>query len=133
MFHEQGGLCLKRLSLLGLLLIVSILTLFLTAHFQRDVNTLSLNDPQVIQASILLMVILFFPPIGLSFFNHLFCRVISSIYQLIFFFGFVVLIPAGLLGFNAVLISIVSLFGAIISIWSILITLPKNVLYKLKI
>ncbi|GIN70284.1 hypothetical protein J14TS2_07590 [Bacillus sp. J14TS2] len=118
----------KRFSLLVLLLIVSIITLFLTTYFQRDINTLSLNDPQVIQASIILMVILFFPPFVLSFLNNSACRVISSIYQLIFLFGFVVLIPTGLLGFNAVLISIASLVGAGISIWSIIITLPKNFL-----
>ena len=126
MFHTLGGLYLKRFGLLILMLIVSIVTLFVTAYYQRDVNTLSLNDPQVIQASIIIMVILFIPPILLSFFNHKFWRFISAIYQSMFFLGFIILVPTGVFSFNAVFISVASLVGAVISIWSIIITLPES-------
>ncbi len=126
MFYVQGGICLKRLGLLFLMLIVSIVTLFVTAYYQRDMNTLSLNDPQVIQASIIVMVILFIPPVLLSFFNHKFWRFLSAIYQSMFFLGFIILVPTGVFSFNAVFISIVSLVGAVISIWSIFITLPES-------
>ncbi|CEI83622.1 hypothetical protein J18TS1_04310 [Oceanobacillus oncorhynchi subsp. incaldanensis] len=116
----------KRFVLLVFMLIVSIVTLFVTAYFQRDVNTLSLNDPQVIQASIIIMIILFIPPVLLSFFNHKFWRVISAIYQSIFFLGFIILVPTGVFSFQAVGISIVSLIGAVISLWSIFSTLPES-------
>ncbi|MFD1413663.1 hypothetical protein [Oceanobacillus jeddahense] len=116
----------KRLGLLVLTLIVSIIALFVTAYYQRDFNTLSLDDPQIIQASIIIMVILFIPPVLLSFFNHKFWRFISAIYQSMFFLGFIVLVPTGVFSFNAVFISIVSLVGAVISLWSIFITLPES-------
>jgi hypothetical protein len=116
----------KRLAVLFLLMIISVITLFVTAYFQRDVNTLSMNDPQVVQASIILIVLLFALPVILSFFDNRILRIISSIYQSIFLFGFIILIPTGLLSFSAILVSIVSLLGAVVSAWSILITLPKN-------
>ncbi|WP_040981122.1 hypothetical protein [Oceanobacillus jeddahense] len=116
----------KRLGLLVLTLIVSIIALFVTAYYQRDFNTLSLDDSQIIQASIIIMVILFIPPVLLSFFNHKFWRFISAIYQSMFFLGFIVLVPTGVFSFNAVFISIVSLVGAVISLWSIFITLPES-------
>lgn len=116
----------KRLAVLFLLMIISVITLFVTAYFQRDVNTLSMNDPQVVQASIILIVLLFALPVILSFFDNRILRIISSIYQSIFLFGFILLIPTGLLSISAILVSIISLLGAVVSVWSILITLPKN-------
>ncbi|AYW45283.1 hypothetical protein LQF61_05250 [Tetragenococcus koreensis] len=116
----------KRLVLLGVLLILSIATLLFVANFQKDTNTISINEPNVIKASVIMIIIFFLPPILLSFFNNRFSRMFSFYYQIIFLLGFLALVPIGLFSFRGIPITILASCGAIVSLWSLLITKPNQ-------
>jgi len=116
----------KRLKLLGILLLLSVITLLFVANFQKDTNTISINDPNVIKASLILLLVSFVPPVLLSFFNNRFSRMFSFYYQFIFLLGFLVLIPIGLFSFKGIPITILATCGVIISLWSLSVTKPDS-------
>lgn len=116
----------KRFSLLGVLFILSFTTLLFLANFQKNTNTISINNPEVMKASIILLVILFLPPILLAFFKGRKSRMFSFYYQSLFLLGFLILIPTALLDFNGIPITILAVCGFLISLWSMTITKPSK-------
>lgn len=116
----------KRLSLLSILLIISILTLVFVAYIQRETNTISIYDPNVVKASIIMLVILFFPPMLLSFFDGRISRMISFYYQILFLLGFLILSPIGLFSFKGIPVTICAILGCIVSVKSLSITKPSK-------
>lgn len=57
----------KKVSLLGILFILSITALILVADLQKDTNTISINNPDVMTASTILLTVLFVSPVLFAF------------------------------------------------------------------
>lgn len=116
----------KRFRLLAILLIISVITLVLVANFQKDTNTISINDIDVIKASMIMIIMVFLPPIFLTFFESNRSRMLSFYYQFIFLFGFLILVPVGLFSFRGIPVTISALCGIVASLKSLSITKPEK-------
>ncbi|MGG0777396.1 hypothetical protein ABE060_19550 [Bacillus rugosus] len=114
---------LKRLSLVFLTLIMSIVVVLMVAKDSPGDNVISFNEPIILMISIGIVVFLFIPPLAMSFFGNWVVRIISGVYQCFIVLTFMGLIPIGFLIPNGFLTILVSIGGTIVSIASVVVTL----------
>jgi len=112
----------KRLSMVFFTMVLAIIAALLAAKNPTGPNTVSFDEPVILLLSIGIIVVLFLPPLILSFFNHLAVKITSAIYQAFIVIGFLGLIPVGFLipSFSVI---IIGTLGTIVSICSIIITI----------
>lgn len=85
-------------------------------------NTVSFDEPDVLWLTIGIVAVLFFPPLILSFFNHLAVKVISAVYQAFITLSFLSLILPGIL-IPSLGFIVIGIVGSIVSICSIIVTI----------
>lgn len=113
----------KRLSLVLLTLMMSIVVLLAAAKNSPGDNVISFDQPRILIISIGILVFLFIPPLVMSFFSNLIVRTISGVYQCFIVLSFLMLIPIGFLIPDGFLIIVVSIAGTLVSIASLIVTL----------
>ncbi|MFP7492314.1 hypothetical protein SFC66_00905 [Terribacillus saccharophilus] len=101
---------------------LAIAALFLAAANPTGPNTVSFDEPMVIWLNIGVLVLLFIPPLLLSFFRNLVVKIISAIYQVFIAFAFGILILVGVLIPDAAVI-FVGISGVFVTICSIIVTI----------
>ncbi|MCM3368617.1 hypothetical protein QLH48_15910 [Bacillus safensis] len=113
----------KRLSLVLLTLMMSIVVLLVAAKNSPGDNVISFDQPRILIISFGILVFLFIPPLVMSFFSNLIVRTISGVYQCFIVLSFLMLIPIGFLIPDGFLTIVVSIAGTIVSIASLIVTL----------
>ncbi|WP_029191019.1 hypothetical protein [Ornithinibacillus scapharcae] len=113
---------LKRFSMVFLTLVFAIVMLLLAAKNPTGPNTVSFDEPVALLLSLGTLVLLFVPPLILSFFNNFTVKIISAIYQGFVVLGYLILIPVGYL-IPSTSVIVTAAFGAIISVCSIIVTI----------
>lgn len=114
----------KRFSMVFLTMVLAIVALLLAAKHPTGPNTVSFDEPEILWLSMGMLVVLFLPPLILSFFNNLAVKVISAIYQAFIVLSFIVLIPIGfIVPSGGFWVSVIGVVGAIVSICSIIVTI----------
>ncbi|GLJ04560.1 membrane protein [Bacillus pumilus] len=113
----------KRLSLVLLTLMMSIVVLLVAAKNSPGDNVISFDQPRILIISIGILVFLFIPPLVMSFFSNLIVRTISGVYQCFIVLSFLMLIPIGFLIPDGFLTIVVSIAGTLVSIASLIVTL----------
>lgn len=117
----------KRLSMLLILLVLSIISVLLAAKYPTGPNMVSYDDPLGLWLSVGVTGALFLVPIILSFFNHTAVKVISTVYQAMLILPiFVGLIPVGFIANGSIWVSVIGLIGAVLSISSMVVTIKNN-------
>ncbi|MBR0641077.1 hypothetical protein [Bacillus safensis] len=113
----------KRLSLVLLTLMMSIVVLLVAAKNSPGDNVISFDQPRILIISFGILVFLFIPPLVMSFFSNLIVRTISGVYQCFIVLSFLMLIPIGFLIPDGFLTIVVSIAGTLVSIASLIVTL----------
>jgi len=113
----------KRVLFVLLTLMMAIIATLIATKDSPGKNTISYDEPAILFLSIGIIVLLFVPPIIMSFFRHSIVKVISAVYQCFIVIVFIGLIPVGFIIPNGFLTIIVSILGTVISIASIAVTL----------
>ncbi|MFA3776241.1 hypothetical protein V2B35_14715 [Bacillus safensis] len=113
----------KRLSLVLLTLMMSIVVLLVAAKNSPGDNVISFDQPRILIISLGILVFLFIPPLVMSFFSNLIVRTISGVYQCFIVLSFLMLIPIGFLIPDGFLTIVVSIAGTLVSIASLIVTL----------
>ena len=113
----------KRFLFVLLTLMLAIIATLVAAKDSPGKNTISYDEPAILFLSIGIIVLLFIPPLIMSFFKHSIVRAISAVYQCFIVIVFIGLIPIGFTIPNGFLTIIVAVLGTIISIASIAMTL----------
>ncbi|MGG4265728.1 hypothetical protein [Peribacillus simplex] len=117
---------LKRFSLVVLTMLMATATLFVAAQNSVGENVISFDQPAAIIISIVIVVLLFLPPLILSFFDHIAVKIINAVYQSVIVLAFIGLIPIGFMVPNGSMTIIVAVLGTIVSILSLVVVLLKN-------
>ncbi|SER24126.1 hypothetical protein SAMN04487944_10229 [Gracilibacillus ureilyticus] len=112
----------KRFFMVFLTLILAIAALLLAAQYPTGPNTVSFDEPVPLLLSAGMLVLLFLPPLILSFFNNMVVKIISAIYQGFIVLSFLILIPIGLI-IPSFWIIANAVAGAVVSISSIIVTI----------
>ena len=112
----------KRLSMMLVIMILAVITLFLAAKNPTGPNTVSFDEPQNFLTSLGTLIVLLLPPLILAFFNHVALNIISAVYQAFIVLTFLGVVIVGLV-IPSILISIIGGLGTIVGIISIVMTL----------
>lgn len=112
----------KRFSMVFLTMILAVVIVLLADKNPTGPNTVSFDEPAILWLSIGILVVLFLPPLVLSFFNHLVVKIISAIYQAFIVLSFIALIPIGFIG-SGFWVTVIAIVGTIVSICSIIVTI----------
>jgi|SRR5690625_2444160 len=112
----------KRFSMVFLTMVLAIVALLIAAKHPTGPNTVSYDEPAGLWISLGILVVLFLPPLTLSFFNNLAVKIISAIYQAFIVISFLALVPVGFFvpDFSVIVIGAV---GTMVSICSIIVTI----------
>ncbi|MFV9834077.1 hypothetical protein ABOZ80_19165 [Bacillus stercoris] len=114
---------LKRISLVFVTLMMSIVAVLVAAKDSPGDHVISFDQPIILLISIGIVVFLFIPPLAMSFFDNGIVRIISGVYQCFIVFTFLGLIPIGFLVPNGFWTIMVSIAGTLVSIASVAVTL----------
>ena len=116
---------LKRLTFVCVTLCVAIVAVLVAARHSTG-KTISFEEPLSVYIAIGLIVVLFLPPLVLSFFEHPVLKIINVVYQSLIVFSFVGLIPVGFLIPNGSSTIIVAVLGTVASLASIIVTVRNH-------
>ncbi|MCR1836253.1 hypothetical protein NSA56_18145 [Oceanobacillus caeni] len=112
----------KRVSMVLLTMVLAIVALFLAAKNPTGPNTVSFDEPFILWISLGILVVLFLPPLILSFFNNLAVKIISTIYQVFIVLTFLGLVPVGFM-IPSTSVIVIGALGTVSSICSIIVTI----------
>ncbi|MFC4402555.1 hypothetical protein [Gracilibacillus xinjiangensis] len=112
----------KRFFMVFLTMVLAIVALLLAAKHPTGPNTVSFEEPAALLISAGMLVVLFLPPLILSFFNNLAVKVISAIYQGFIVLSFLIMIPIGFI-IPSYWVIANAVAGAVVSIGSIIVTI----------
>ncbi|GGP08241.1 hypothetical protein [Oceanobacillus neutriphilus] len=113
----------KRFLIIFVTLLIAIVAILFAARNQTGPNTISYADPAGLLIAIGMVVVLFLPPLLLSFFPHFMVRTISAVYQAFIAIAFIGLIPAAIFASAGIAVTIAAIAGTLTSIASIFVTL----------
>lgn len=116
---------LKRLTFVCVTLCVAIVAVLVAARHSTG-NAISFEEPLSVYIAIGLIVVLFLPPLILSFFEHPVLKIVNVIYQSLIVFSFVELIPVGFLIPNGSSTIIVAVLGTVASLASVIVTVRSH-------
>ncbi|WP_215147750.1 hypothetical protein [Exiguobacterium sp. s91] len=116
---------LKRLTFVCVTLCVAIVAVLVAARHSTG-NSISFEEPLSVYIAIGLIVVLFLPPLILSFFEHPVLKIVNVIYQSLIVFSFVGLIPVGFLIPNGSSTIIVAVLGTVASLASVIVTVRSH-------
>ncbi|OAI87232.1 hypothetical protein AYO36_06755 [Exiguobacterium sp. KKBO11] len=116
---------LKRLTFVCVTLCVAIVAVLVAARHSTG-NAISFEEPLSVYIAIGLIVVLFLPPLILSFFEHPVLKIVNVIYQSLIVFSFVGLIPVGFLIPNGSSTIIVAVLGTVASLASVIVTVRSH-------
>ena len=105
-----------------LTMILAIIALLLAAKNPTGPNTVSFDHPESLWLSLGMLIVLFLPPLILSFFNNLAVKVVSAIYQSFIVLTFLGLILVGFI-IPSFWVTTIGVVGTIVSICSIIVTI----------
>lgn len=120
---------LKRLTFVCVTLCVAIVAILVAARHSTG-NTISFEEPLSVYLAIGLIVLLFVPPLVLSFFEHPVLKIINVVYQSLIVFSFVGLIPVGFLIPNGSSTIIVAVLGTVASLASVIVTVRSHSMFS---
>lgn len=103
----------KRFGLVFISLLIAIGAVLLAAKHPTGPNTVSYDDPNGLWLSIGLLVIVFLPPLILSFFSNRAVRMINGIYLTLIVITFLAMVPIGFFVPELIAVGIIGLLGAI--------------------
>jgi len=112
----------KRLSMVLLTMMLAIIALLSAAKNPTGPNTVSFDEPESLWLSLVMLIVLFLPPLILSFFNKLVVKIISAIYQSFIVLAFLGLILVGLI-IPSFWVTTIGVVGTVVSICSIIVTI----------
>jgi hypothetical protein len=115
----------KRVSLMTLTLVTAVGCILVAALHPTGPNTVSYDEPIGVWLSIGMTVLLFIPLLVLSFFGNRIVRIISSIIQIPVVISFLGIIPISFFS-KSIGMGLLALFGVIVSIASIVVTLRNG-------
>jgi len=117
----------KRVSLVLLSMALAVATLLIAARYAVGQSVLSFEQPQALSLSIAIVVLLFIPPLFLSFFENTVMKIINAAYQSIISLSFIGLIPMGFMTPDGSLpIVLTAVIGTAISIVSTVTAVGKS-------
>ncbi|WP_393964625.1 hypothetical protein [Exiguobacterium sp. S22-S28] len=109
----------KRVSLVVLSMVLAVVTLLVAAQYAVGKSVVSFDQPKALGISVAIVVLLFLPPMFLSFFENGVVKVINAAYQSIIVLSFIGLIPMGFMTPNgSLLIVLTAVAGTLISMIS---------------
>lgn len=109
----------KRVSLVVLSMVLAVVTLLVAAQYAVGESVVSFDQPKTLSISVAIVVLLFLPPLFLSFFENGGVKIINAAYQSIIVLSFIGLIPMGFMTPNgSLLIVLTAVAGTLISMIS---------------
>ncbi|MBV6682199.1 hypothetical protein KV679_00690 [Bacillus sp. JRC01] len=116
----------KRVFLMTLTLVTAVGCILVAALHPTGPNTVSYDEPIGVWLSIGMTVLLFIPLLVLSFFGNRIVRIISSVIQIPVVISFMGIIPISFFFSKSIGMGLLALFGVIVSIASIVVTLKTG-------
>lgn len=117
----------KRVSFVLLSMTLSVATLLLAARYAVGQSVISFDQPKALSLSIAIVVLLFLPPLFLSFFENTIMKVMNAAYQSIISLSFIGLIPMGFMTPDGSLVIVLTaVIGTVISIFSTVTAVGKS-------
>lgn len=117
----------KRVSFVLLSMTLAVATLLLAARYAVGPSVISFDQPKALSLSIAIVVLLFLPPLFLSFFENTIMKVMNAAYQSLIVLSFTGLIPLGFVAPDgSLLIVLTAVLGTLISIVSTVTAVGKS-------
>ncbi|KTR25128.1 hypothetical protein RSA11_15980 [Exiguobacterium indicum] len=113
---------LRKVLLVFLTMCSAVALLFIASKNAVGDHVISLEEPVAFRISVIMTIVLFLPPLILSFFNHPLINIINVVYQSFIVLTFIGLMPIGFMiqnGMTTTLFSFIGMTLSVFSIWSI--------------
>ncbi|WP_290787440.1 hypothetical protein [Exiguobacterium sp. UBA7533] len=110
---------LRKVLLVFLTMCSAVALLFIASKNALGDHVISLEEPVAFSISVIMTIILFLPPLILSFFNRPLINIINVIYQSFIVLTFIGLMPIGFMIPNGMTTTLFSFIGTILSVFSI--------------
>ena len=110
---------LRKVLLVFLTMCSAVALLFIASKNALGDHVISLEKPVAFSISVIMTIVLFLPPIILSFFNRPLINIINVIYQSFIVLTFIGLMPIGFMIPNGMITTLFSFIGTILSVFSI--------------
>ncbi|KSU49558.1 hypothetical protein AS033_09335 [Exiguobacterium indicum] len=110
---------LKKVLLVFLTMCSAVALLFIASKNAVGDHVISLEEPVAFRISVIMTIVLFLPPLILSFFNHPLINIINVVYQSFIVLTFIGLMPIGFMIQNGMTTTLFSFIGTILSVFSI--------------
>jgi len=109
----------RKVLLVFLTMCSAVALLFIASKNAVGDHVTSLEEPVAFRISVIMTIVLFLPPLILSFFNHSLINIINVVYQTFIVLTFIGLIPIGFMIPNGMTTTLFSFIGTILSVFSI--------------
>lgn len=110
---------LRKVLLVFLTMCSAVALLFIASKNALGDHVISLEEPVAFGISVIMTIVLFLPPLILSFFNRPLINIINVIYQSFIVLTFIGLMPIGFMIPNGMTTTLFSFIGTILSVFSI--------------
>lgn len=110
---------LRKVLLVFLTMCSAVALLFIASKNALGDHVISLEKPVAFSISVIMTIVLFLPPLILSFFNRPLINIINVIYQSFIVLTFIGLMPIGFMIPNGMTTTLFSFIGTILSVFSI--------------
>ena len=110
---------LRKVLLVFLTMCSAVALLFIASKNAVGDHVISLEEPLAFRISVIMTIVLFLPPLILSFFNHPLINIINLVYQSFIVLTFIGLMPIGFMIQNGMTTTLFSFIGTILSVFSI--------------
>lgn len=110
---------LRKVLLVFLTMCSAVTLLFIASKNAVGDQVISLEEPVAFRISVIMTIVLFLPPLILSFFNHPLINIINVVYQSFIVLTFIGLMPIGFMIQNGMTTTLFSFIGTILSVFSI--------------
>ena len=109
----------RKVLLVFLTMCSAVALLFIASKNALGDHVISLEKPVAFSISVIMTIVLFLPPLILSFFNRPLINIINVIYQSFIVLTFIGLMPIGFMIPNGMTTTLFSFIGTILSVFSI--------------
>ncbi|KOP28963.1 hypothetical protein ADM98_08555 [Exiguobacterium sp. BMC-KP] len=109
----------RKVLLVFLAMCSAVAQLFIVSKNAVGDHVTSLEEPVAFRISVIMTIVLFLPPLILSFFNHSLINIINVVYQSFIVLTFIGLMPIGFMIPNGMMTTLFSFIGTILSVFSI--------------
>ncbi len=109
----------RKVLLVFLTMCSAVALLFIASKNAVGDHVISLEEPVAFRISVIMTIVLFLPPLILSFFNHSLLNIINVVYQSFIVLTFIGLMPIGFMIPNGTTTTLFSFIGTTLSVFSI--------------